>query len=103
MLDGLPAELRGQGPRALGSPIPQADFMRAGLAQRIEDRPRRSARSENERAAARRRLGQRRQETWRVGVLGRDRAVLTERERVGRADLPRALARLVGELERGLL
>src|SRR3954453_772716 len=100
-LDRRNAEIRREAPGALGAPVPH-EALRSHVAQRVRGGARAAARAEDERGA-RRRVGERIEEAGRVGVVGPDRAVGAERQRVRRADRRGVVRAVRGDGERRLL
>ena len=82
--------------------VPDRD-RRSGLAQRPHRRAGGAAGAEHDRAASGDRAPDRRDHAGRVGVVGVDRAVGREAQRVRGADRARRRGRAVGERERGVL
>ena len=88
---------------ALVGAVPHQHLPRPLLAQRPHRCAGASACTEHERAQPTRRARQRGDQSGSVGVLGGDRSVGREGERVRRADRAGDLARAVGQRERRLL
>ena len=88
---------------ALGRAVPHRHLCGTRFAQRPDGGSRAAAGAEHERAQPSRRPSERGDQSRGVGVLGGDRAVGGERERVRGSDLACGVAGCVGERERGVL